>query len=209
MTAQRGDKERSNIVNCPGCKKAVRYDAPACCDQPPRYGNACPLWEKGAGEALLKEQSKAPLTNALKAKWSRKGGNRNGCDAPPEAMEAYALAEQLEHELTEWRAQGYTPIAARSATLASEPTPAVGTLLAFLDGGFDADDIIPSSIAKQAAADIRVLLKGATPPEAAGKFQAIGYYHRGAVMWEPMLRPVEDGLIYVSAVAQHTGPSRT
>lgn len=36
----------SNLVTCPGCKKLVRPDSPACEDRQPRYGNACPMWAR-------------------------------------------------------------------------------------------------------------------------------------------------------------------
>ena len=56
------------------------------------FGEHCALHNPAATDAT-------PEVNALKSKWSLKGGNRNGCDAPPEAMEVYDLADSLERRL--------------------------------------------------------------------------------------------------------------
>lgn len=63
----------SNMVTCPGCKLLVRYDAPACQARPVRYGNACPLWEKGAGAALLAAEKAKPddAKDAARYRWLR------------------------------------------------------------------------------------------------------------------------------------------
>ena len=66
-------------------------------------------------------------------------------------------------------------------------------------------------------AEVEVLLvelnllrsQAAQRAEVEPKFHAVGWYDYGTVKWEPGLRPVNGGLIYVSEVAQSTDMNST
>jgi hypothetical protein len=94
---------------CSYCRKADHSDAQCWCTRPADWdAHRIPSHIATSFSTLVGHDPRpsspavagpTPRTDGIRAKWSRNGGNRNGCDASPEARELYEHADQLEREL--------------------------------------------------------------------------------------------------------------